>query len=50
MDQVVEIICKHNALGQNGKSGSERRKNEALRKLAYYVDGIRMAAHHGEEN
>ena len=49
MDQVVEIIRKHHALGQSGKSGSERRKNEALRKLAYYVDGIRKARH-GEEN
>ena len=48
MDQVASAIRKHNAAG-TGDVGREKRKNEALRKLAYYVDGIRRR-HHGQED
>ena len=48
MDQVVLIVRKHNAAGKDD-GGRGRRKNEALRKLAYYVDGIRRR-HHGQED
>lgn len=46
MPAVLDIILRHHALSSTRKGRLSKRKTEAMRKLAYYVDCIRKKRDH----